>query len=80
MGIIVKQRPAEGYARLVLNGLPLARIGQVSFKAAAKAANEGQAIPICLDEQDRIVGPVVKVAANFQMQVRGRTTRAEGVA
>ena len=51
--------------------LPLARVVQVALEAGAKGADQGQVVPVCGNQVDRVVLPgPAGVVADLQVQVR----------
>ena len=53
---------------------------EIAFKALAETTDQGQAIPIGVDQGNRIIGTPMKIVADFQVQVGCGTAGAKGVA
>jgi hypothetical protein len=68
-GVIVDDRAAEADDGLILKGHPAARVAQVTLEIGA-GDQQGDAVPVGVDERDRVIPVIQAAVADFEMKMR----------
>lgn len=81
VGVVVEHGTPKLHVGLIGEELPLAGVAEVAGEASAEGADEGEAVPVGVDERGGVVGEVVgRGVADFEVEMRAGGAGFVGVA